>query len=101
MIDLSLLTDGGVGWLDASGPSSHLVLSTRIRLARNLDGHVFQNRNSESEREEILAVVERAARASPLLQRATRFRLDQLDRTDRQLLPERHLFSKELARLDP
>ena len=28
MIDLSLLTDGGVGWLDASGPSSHLVLAT-------------------------------------------------------------------------
>jgi protein-arginine kinase len=50
MIDLSLLTDGGVGWLDASGPSSHLVLSTRIRLARNLAGRVFQGRNSESER---------------------------------------------------
>ena len=79
MIDLSLLTDGGVGWLDASGPSSHLVLSTRIRLARNLDGHVFQKRNSESEREEILTVVERAARESALLQRATRFRLDPLE----------------------
>ena len=26
MIDLSLLTDGGVGWLDASGPSSHLEI---------------------------------------------------------------------------
>ena len=54
MIDLSLLTDGGVGWLDASGPASHLVLSTRVRLARNLAGHVFQGRNSETEREEIL-----------------------------------------------
>ena len=62
MIDLSLLTDGGVGWLDASGPASHLVLSTRIRLARNLAGRVFQGRNSETEREEILAAVEGAAR---------------------------------------
>jgi protein arginine kinase len=62
MIDLSLLTDGGVGWLDASGPSSHLVLSTRIRLARNLAGRVFQGRNSETEREDILGLVERAAR---------------------------------------
>ena len=100
MIDLSLLTDGGVGWLDASGPSSHLVLSTRIRLARNLAGHVFQGRNSETEREDILAVVERAARESVLLRRATRFRLDRLERTDRQLLHERHLVSKELAGLD-
>jgi protein arginine kinase len=100
MIDLSLLTDGGVGWLDASGPASHLVLSTRIRLARNLDGHVFQSRNSETEREEILVLVERAARESALLQHATRFRLDRLERTDRQLLHERHLVSKELAGLD-
>ena len=32
MIDLSLVPDGGVGWLDASGPASHMVLSTRVRL---------------------------------------------------------------------
>ena len=51
MIDLGLLADGGVGWLDASGPASHLVLSTRIRLARNLASHVFQGRTSETERE--------------------------------------------------
>src|SRR5207244_1434246 len=88
MIDLSLLTDGGVGWLDASGPASHLVLSTRIRLARNLAGRIFQSRNSETDREEILDTVEQAARESVLLRRATRFRLDRLDRIDRQLLHE-------------
>src|SRR5919106_1479337 len=100
MIDLSLLTDGGVGWLDASGPSSHLVLSTRIRLARNLAGRVFQGRNSETEREDILQTVESAARDTVLLRRAIKFRLDLLERTDRQLLHERHLVSKELAGLD-
>jgi protein arginine kinase len=100
MIDLSLLTDGGVGWLDASGPSSHLVLSTRIRLARNLAGRVFQGRTSETEREDILSVVESAARESVLLRQATKFRLDRLERTERQLLHERHLVSKELAGLD-
>src|SRR3954447_6846805 len=100
MIDLSLLTDGGVGWLDASGPSSHLVLSTRIRLARNLAGRVFQGRNSETEREDILQIVESAARDTVLLRRAIKFRLDRLDRPDRQLLHERHLVSKELAGLD-
>jgi protein-arginine kinase len=94
------LTDGGVGWLDASGPSSHLVLSTRIRLARNLAGRVFQGRNSESEREDILHIVEAAARDTVLLRRAIKFRLDRLERADRQLLHERHLVSKELAGLD-
>ena len=41
-----------------------------------------------------------AARDTILLRRATRFRLDRLDRIDRQLLHERHLVSKELAGLD-
>ncbi len=99
MIDLSLLSDGGVGWLDASGPSSHLVLSTRIRLARNLAGRAFAGRNSESEREAILADVDAAARDTVLLRRAVRFRLDRLDGIDRQLLHERHLASRELAGL--
>src|SRR3954462_14246991 len=99
MIDLSLLTDGGVGWLDASGPSSHLVLSTRIRLARNLAGRVFQGRNSETEREDILQIVESAARDTVLLRRAIKFRLDRLERSDRQLLHERHFGGKELAGL--
>ena len=84
MIDLSLLTDGGVGWLDASGPSSHLVLSTRIRLARNLAGRVFQGRNSESEREDILER-SRAPPGKGPAPGATKFRLDRLDRNDRQL----------------
>ena len=100
MIDLSLLTDGGVGWLDASGPESHLVLSTRIRLARNITGHLFQTRNTDGERERVLELVQRAARESVLLRRAVSFRLDQLDRPDRQLLHERHLVSKELAALE-
>ena len=50
MIDLSLLPDGGMAWLDASGPGSHLVLSTRIRLARNLSNHRFLTRNDSAER---------------------------------------------------
>ena len=40
-VDLALLPDGGVGWLDASGPHSDIVLSTRIRLARNVEGYAF------------------------------------------------------------
>ena len=101
MIDLTLLPDGGLGWLDASGPDSHLVLSTRIRLARNLAGRAFVGRNSESEREGILREVEQAARDTVLLRQAARFRLDRLDAVERQLLHERHLVSRELAGLGP
>jgi protein arginine kinase len=100
MIDFSLLPDGGLGWLDGSGPESHLVLSTRVRLARNLDGRVFGTRNTAEERTAILADVSAAASETVSLGRAHRFELEQLERLDRQLLHERHLVSKELAGLE-
>ena len=93
MIDLTLVSDGGIGWLDASGPESHLVLSTRVRLARNLAGRPFPVRSAESDREDILASVRDAAGVSPTLGPATLVRLDKLARLDRQLLHERHLVS--------
>jgi len=100
MIDFSLLADGGMGWLDASGPHSHLVLSTRVRLARNLAGQVFGTRTTSPIRLDILSQVEVAARETGSLGQATLFRLEHLDKVDRSLLHERHLVSKELAGLD-
>src|SRR6266566_4759688 len=100
MIDLSLLPDGGIGWLDASGPKASIVLSTRIRLARNLQGHVFGQRAGDADRTAVLTRVAEAGAASDRLGGAVTFRLDQLERVERQLLHERHLVSKELAGLD-
>ena len=100
MIDLSLLPDGGMAWLDASGPASNLVLSTRIRLARNLAQRPFGTRASLSDREAVLRDVLAAAEDTISLRNALTFRLDQLERVDRQLLHERHLVSKELAGLE-
>lgn len=100
MIDLSLLTDGGMGWLDASGPESHLVLSTRVRLARNLRDVSFVGRNGDADREQILRDVEAAARDTTAIGTAALFRLDRLDEADRRVLHERHLVSRELAGLE-
>lgn len=100
MIDLSLLSDGGMPWLDASGRASHLVLSTRVRLARNLRGRIFGLRNSPKEREAVLTEVLAATRDTPQLAGAMLIRLDQLERSDRELLHERHLVSRELAALE-
>ena len=100
MIDLSLLPDGGVGWLDASGPNPQIVLSTRIRLARNLTGYPFSLRASDADRRAVLTRVTEAASASEQLARTIAFPLHDLDRIERQLLHERHLVSKELAALE-
>lgn len=100
-IDLSLLPDGGISWADASGPEGHIVLSTRIRLARNLQGTAFTIRARDADLERILQGVLAAARGTKALADAALFRLDALERSDRQLLYERHLISRELAGLEP
>lgn len=99
-LDLSLLHDSGISWLDASGPESGVVLSTRVRLARNLQGLPFTIRTSESDRATILERVLTAGRESPLMEHATLYRLDELEPAERQLMHERHLVSKELAGIE-
>src|SRR5947208_8450410 len=99
-VDLSLLPDGGVGWLDASGQHADIVLSTRIRLARNVEGYAFTARARDGERLRVLSQVREALASLPALREAVLYRVDELSPTDRALLHERHLVSKELAGLD-
>src|SRR2546427_2850897 len=89
VIDLSLLPDGGIAWLDASGPKASIVLSTRIRLARNLQGYVFGQRARDADRTAVLTRAEEAGATSDRLQGAVTFRLDPVGRGERQLLHER------------
>jgi protein arginine kinase len=100
MIDLSLLPDSGVRWLDASGPHGDIVLSTRVRLARNIEGFAFTGRARDGERLRVLAQVREALPGTEQLSDHVLFRLDELTPVDRALLHERHLVSKELAGLD-
>src|SRR5881394_2368273 len=100
MIDLSLLPDAGVRWLDASGPHSDIVLSTRVRLARNIEGFAFTGRARDGERLRVLAQVREALPGIEGMTENVLFRVDELSPVDRALLHERHLVSKELAGLD-
>jgi protein arginine kinase len=100
MIDLSLLPDGGVRWLDASGPHGDIVLSTRVRLARNIEGYAFTGRARDGERLRVLAQVRDSLHGIEGMSDSVLFRVDELPPVDRALLHERHLVSKELAGLD-
>ena len=100
-LDLSLLPDGGVSWLDASGAHSDIVLSTRVRLARNLDGFAFTSRARDGERLRVLSHVRDVTGAIPALAHSVLVRVDELTLEERRLLHERHLVSKELAGLEP
>jgi protein arginine kinase len=97
--DINLVPDGGMSWLDASGPDGNIVLSTRVRLARNLNDQPFTVRSRPEDNQVVLDQVERASRASRQLHDAPLIRIDHLQGDERQLLHERHLISRELAEL--
>ena len=99
-LDLSLLPDGGVPWLTASGAHADIVLSSRIRFARNVSGYAFTVRARDGERLRILAQVRETLPRVPSLSRAVVLRLDEMTAIERALLHERHLVSKELAGLE-
>jgi protein arginine kinase len=99
-LDLSLLPSGGVQWLDASGDHSDIVLSTRIRLARNVEGYAFASRARDGERLRVLAQVRDAIPAVTGSDHGVMLRVDEMEPGERLLLHERHLVSRELAGLD-
>lgn len=84
-------------WLRGTGPYAHIVLSSRIRLARNLQGVVFTNRAKKEDLDAVLTAVDGAVKESQYLKDTSLFRLNELDNVDRQFIVERHLMSHDHA----
>jgi len=85
------------GWLDASGPESDVVLSTRVRLARNLADWSFPcccgSDSAVEVRERVLSAVSR----SNYLANALVLNMEDVDPHTRRVLVERHLISSAFA----
>ena len=75
-----------VPWLDA-GPGHEIVVSTRVRLARNLSGHAFPGRAADASAAAVLAEV-LAASESIAPPPGLRLPMDELRPADRQALFE-------------
>jgi protein arginine kinase len=97
MRDAAQLPDHGMEWMAADGPHADIVLSTRVRLARNLQDFPFGLRSGDGERDAVLEMVRDAADRSPLLGEGTALAMSALHPNARRLLLERHLVSKELV----
>ncbi len=85
-------------WLKGTGPSANIVMSSRTRLARNIDKMPFSNWADKKRLGEILKMAEAAARDCSFLKNATFFKLNDLSEVDRIFLVERHLMSPEHAK---
>ena len=87
-------------WLRGSGPESDIVMSSRIRLARNLAEYPFIRRCNDFDRVNIEALVRERLSGEQRLSDFTFIDVADLDGLDRQLLVERQLISRELADAD-
>jgi protein arginine kinase len=95
---VSSLPDLGVpAWLQGEGPEAEIVLSSRIRLARNVRAFPFSQRSGSEEKTRACEASRAAIEAVPALEGAAIVRVDRASSLDRQFLVERHLISPDLA----
>ena len=96
-MNLNTLTNRLGEWLRGTGPEADVVVSTRIRLARNLANAPFTTRATPAQKAETEARLREAIAALDLPAPLTYVNVAQLAAIDRQLLVERQLISRELA----
>jgi protein arginine kinase len=94
---LSDLTNHAGEWLRGSGPMSEVVISSRIRLARNVAGYQFLSKCSRSQRTSLEHKIRDTILGANLSPQMLYVDLDAAPDIDRQLLVERHLISKPHA----
>jgi protein arginine kinase len=96
-MDIHDLTTQPGEWLSSAGPQHEIVISSRVRLARNLASYPFVSKATRLQKSELHRTVR--DRLLDLAAGRTLFYIDmdKTDEIDRQLLVERHLISKQHA----
>ena len=84
-------------WFDGSGPLADIIISSRIRLARNLAGHKFLSRCSTTEKSSILKKLKDALLSLNLCDKTFYMSIDDAPALNKKFLVERHLISRHHA----
>ena len=82
-------------WLKGTGPHANIVMSSRARLARNIEKIPFSNWANKKQLEDISSMVKAAASSINMLKTSTWIDLKNISEVDRFFLVERHLMSPE------
>ena len=96
-MDLDALTTTSGEWLRGTGPDSDIVVSSRIRLARNLAQFPFPNRADDVVRSDIEDLLREKVEHLKLNTALNYVDVSTLATLDRQFLVERQLISREHA----
>ncbi len=92
----NLLSTAGE-WLRGDGPHSEIVVSSRVRLARNLRGFAFPGWAKKNDRIGVLEQIKPTVEALPEMADAHSVYSQDLSALEKQVLVERHLISREHA----
>jgi protein arginine kinase len=84
-------------WLRATGPEVDIVMSSRIRLARNLAAFPFTNRASPYQKADLEGILRDRVAKLEIDPRLNYVNIANLTPLDRQFLIERQLISREIA----
>src|SRR5579863_8603759 len=79
------------------GPHDRIVMSSRVRLARNIRDAAFPGWAKKPERIRVLELIRPAVEGLPEMKSAFSENMDSLSALDKQILVERHLISREHA----
>ena len=79
------------------GPFDRIVMSSRVRLARNLKGAPFPGWAKKPDRVRVLDVIRPAVEALPEMKESYSETMDVMSSLDKNILVERHLISREHA----
>ena len=79
------------------GPHDRIVMSSRVRLARNVRDAAFPGWAKKPERVKVLETIRPAVESLPEMKDAFSEAMDNLGALDKQILVERHLISREHA----
>ncbi len=82
-------------WLKGEGSHADIVISSRVRLARNIKGYPFFHWANKKEKEAVFETVKGAIESSKYLKGALFIKMADVDDIDKQFLVERHLMSIE------
>ncbi len=99
-MDLTQLHRQAGHWLRNRGPDADVVISTRVRLARNLVRSPFPTRASQEQKDEVREQLSQVLAELRHGKRDLWINLPETSDADRELLRERHLISREHAEGD-
>ncbi|MEM8952908.1 MAG: protein arginine kinase [Verrucomicrobiota bacterium] len=97
MMKFSTLMRKPADWMQGQGGDSSIVLSSRIRLARNINEYAFPGWAAKDDRVHVLHDLKSTLEALPEMKDAFSADLQNLTSIEKQVLVERHLISREHA----